>query len=253
MKAFSGYARYYDLLYQDKDYAEESRFVMRQLHLFNCEPSTILELGCGTGRHASEMAQLGVSVSGVDLSADMVSVAQIESKRLGVTNTSFEVGDVRSYRRREKFGAVVSLFHVMSYQISDEDLRETFVTAAEHLEKGGFFFFDFWFGPAVMADPPEKRLKQMENEFIRVKRTAVPHHDKNSETVTVLYNISIEDRETGEVEVVAEEHKLRYMFPKQLGEMAIKGGFILEKLGSWMSEDEPTERSWYAWAICRKQ
>jgi len=68
MTIFGDYARYYDVLYQDKDYAGEADFVLSCLVRRQGEPRTLLDLGCGTGRHGLEMARRGVSVTGVDMS-----------------------------------------------------------------------------------------------------------------------------------------------------------------------------------------
>lgn len=66
MTVFGDYARYYNVLYQDKDYAGEADFVLSCLKRRHEAPRTLLDLGCGTGRHALEMARRGVSVTGVD-------------------------------------------------------------------------------------------------------------------------------------------------------------------------------------------
>ena len=50
--AFDTYARYYDLLYRDKDYAGEAAYVASHIRQHAPEAARILELGCGTGAHA---------------------------------------------------------------------------------------------------------------------------------------------------------------------------------------------------------
>ena len=54
------------------------------------------------------------------------------------------------------FDAVIALFHVVSYQTTEHDLRATFATAARHLNPGGVLLFDVWHGPAVLAQQPEQ-------------------------------------------------------------------------------------------------
>ena len=76
MTIFGDYARYYDVLYQDKDYAGEADFVLSCLVRRQGEPRTLLDLGCGTGRHGLEMARRGVSVTGVDMSATMLEMGR---------------------------------------------------------------------------------------------------------------------------------------------------------------------------------
>lgn len=118
MSNFGLYARYYDLLYRDKDYAREARFVSEMLRGADPSARTLLELGCGTGRHALELAALDWSVSGVDLSPAMVAQA---GERLAVAPSAirarvdFSAGDVRHVRKGRLFDCAISLFHVMSY------------------------------------------------------------------------------------------------------------------------------------------
>ena len=49
---FSSYARYYDLLYRDKDYAAEAEYVASLIRKFHPAARSIIELGSGTGIHA---------------------------------------------------------------------------------------------------------------------------------------------------------------------------------------------------------
>jgi predicted TPR repeat methyltransferase len=136
MDSFDAYARYYDLIYRDKDYAAEAQYVHNLIQ--RCAPGarSILELGCGTGAHAEEFAEefarLGYEVHGVDASEEMLERAharQILQAPEVAKRLVFSAGDVRSFRTGHQFDAVTALFHVISYQIGDDDLLSTFATA----------------------------------------------------------------------------------------------------------------------------
>jgi predicted TPR repeat methyltransferase len=68
MSAFGGYARYYDLLYHDKDYRRESEFVAQLIKKHSPGARRLLELGCGTGIHGILLAEQGYEIHGLDLS-----------------------------------------------------------------------------------------------------------------------------------------------------------------------------------------
>ena len=159
-QVFDAYARYYDLLYREKDYAAEAEYVASHMRRHAPEAANILELGCGTGAHAEHLARLGYTVHGVDQSDPMLARAAVRKSGLPAKTAaqlSFGRGDVRTVRTGAHYDVVISLFHVMSYQTSNADLRAAFTTAAAHLRPGGLFLFDFWYGPAVLAQQPEVR------------------------------------------------------------------------------------------------
>ena len=72
MSVFGQYARSYDLLNRDKDYAAETKHADDLLLGQGDRPRTLLDIGCGTGRYALEFAKLGYTVLGFDLSSEMV-------------------------------------------------------------------------------------------------------------------------------------------------------------------------------------
>src|SRR5665213_503516 len=110
---FDQYARYYDLLYRDKDYATEAQFVSQRLEAGSGMGLGLLELGCGTGRHTVEFARLNWTVEGVDLSREMILCAQERARSQAAeisAQINFRPGDVRYVRTGGKYRAVISLF-----------------------------------------------------------------------------------------------------------------------------------------------
>ena len=75
MSVFGKYAKYYDLLYQDKNYSKEADYIDRLIKTYHPESKTILDLGCGTGRHDILLAEKGFFLTGVDSSKEMLSAA----------------------------------------------------------------------------------------------------------------------------------------------------------------------------------
>ena len=55
-----------------------------------------------------------------------------------------EKGDIKTYLEK-KFNAVISIFHVVSYQTSNNDVFDLLNNASRHLNKGGLFLFDVWY------------------------------------------------------------------------------------------------------------
>jgi predicted TPR repeat methyltransferase len=80
VKVFDTYAEYYDLLYSEKNYAAEASYVAGLIRSSSADTHRLLELGCGTGGLAFELAKLGFDVTGVDLSECMLARAHAARK-----------------------------------------------------------------------------------------------------------------------------------------------------------------------------
>lgn len=252
MSVFNHYARYYDLLYRDKDYAGEARFVHEQLGKHGVVAGRLLELGCGTGRHAVEFAKLGWTVDGVDLSQTMVQQAQERARQQPQeirSRLQFQQGDVRSADTSQVYDAVISLFHVMSYQTSNADLAAAFATAARHLRPGGLFLFDFWYGPAVLADPPVVRVKRLEDEAVQVTRLAEPELRPNENQVAVNYHVFIKDKSTSAYTELTESHPMRYLFLPEMNLMLQQAGLTNLASGAWGGPAPLSKSTWYGWLV----
>ncbi|MEI6126605.1 MAG: class I SAM-dependent methyltransferase [Pseudomonadota bacterium] len=204
MRTFNAYARYYDLLYKDKNYEAEAAFIYRLIRKYSPGAVTVLDLGCGTGQHDFFLSAMGCSVTGVDRSAEMLDKAKNSA---GVAEIDFMQGDIRTVRLNRTFDAVISLFHVMSYQTTQEDIRSACTAARTHITAGGLFIFDFWYGPAVLTERPVVRIKRLEDEHSAVTRIAKPVLYPNRNVVDVNYQIFIRDKKHDAVEeIILQRH-----------------------------------------------
>jgi SAM-dependent methyltransferase len=251
---FESYSRYYDLLYRDKDYAGEAEYLASHLRRHAPKAASVLELGCGTGAHAEHLARMGYAVHGVDHSEAMLAQAAARKASLAAeaaARLSFGRGDVRTVRTGATYDAVVSLFHVMSYQTTNADLQAAFATVAAHLRPGGLFLFDFWYGPAVLTQQPEVRVKRLADDRIEVTRIAEPVVHPNENAVDVNYSVIIDDKATGTSERIHETHRMRYLFLPEL--MLLRGAALEERATlAWMSAEAPSVQSWSAFQILRR-
>lgn len=253
-QVFDAYARYYDLLYQDKNYAAEAEYVASKIHEHAPQVNHILELGCGTGAHAEHLARGGCSVHGVDISEAMLARAGARKANLKpevAERLSFSLGDVRTVRTNETCDAVISLFHVMSYQTENEDQLAMFATAREHLRPGGVFIFDVWYGPAVLTDRPVVRVKELEDDEVKITRIAVPTLHPSRNLVDVRYRIIVSEKATGHCTEIEETHRMRYLFYPEIEQLASRSGFSVIDAHEWMTGRAPGFDTWGVCFICR--
>jgi SAM-dependent methyltransferase len=246
-RVFDAYAAYYDLLYQDKDYAGEAKYVADLLRELVPGARSLLELGCGTGIHAAHLARLGYEVRGVDISHEMLARADELKGTLEpelAARLHFEQGDLRSWRRDEKYDAVLSLFHVLSYQIADEDVRAAVATAAAHLKPRGVLIADFWYGPAVEKIIPETRTKHLRNDQVSITRIAIPMYRPEVHQVDVHYDITVLDLQSGAKHQLNETHRMRYFFEAELEDYVRERRLLPVYFREWMTHNPPCPDSW---------
>lgn len=252
---FNAYAAYYDLLYQDKDYAGEARYVHELIQRYAPGAVDILELGCGTGAHAACLAGEGYNIHGIDRSEAMLQAAEQRKTRLNKDvrqHLRFSQGDIRMIRLDEHFDAVISLFHVISYQITNADILATLATASHHLKPGGLFVFDVWYGPAVLTERPLVRVKRMENDAVQVVRLAEPLLKPNENLVDVAYHVFVRDLRTNAVHELRENHAMRYLFQPELEILLQQSELHALNVQECMSGKEPGCDTWGVCCVAKK-
>ena len=139
---FDRIAEYYDVLHDDVDYPAECNLLERVFSRFlGGRPVTILDLGCGTGNHALELASRGYQVTGIDASPGMVRVAR--KKARGRTKATFVKGDMRRFDLGHTFDAAMCLDGAFTHLLTDRDLLAHLRSVRRHLAPGGLYVFEF--------------------------------------------------------------------------------------------------------------
>ncbi len=253
MNIFNKYADYYDLLYKDKDYAAETNYIEQLIEKYLPDAKSILDMGCGTGTHDFFLVEKGYHVTGIDNSEANIKKAlgKFSTFNSKSSNLNFEKGNICNIRLNQTFDVVISLFHVMSYQNTNDALKSAFRTAKLHLKQGGLFIFDFWYGPAVLTDRPEVRIKSAEDEAIKVIRIAEPEIFPNENIVEVNYQVIIKDKVTDKVSEVRETHRMRYLFKPEIDDMLAEIGFTPINCTEWMTNRAPGFDTWNVCFVTR--
>lgn len=245
-KVFNAYSRYYDLLYRDKDYAGEAAYIQSLLIRHGIPKGDLLEFGSGTGKHGRLLAAKGYTVHGIERSADMVAEA------IADPGFSCQQGDITRTALGRKYDAVLSLFHVISYQTSNAQLQSVLANAAAHLNTGGLFIFDFWYSPAVYAQKPVVRVKRMADEHVEITRIAEPAIYPNENRVDVNYTIYARDLVTGEVQNLRETHPMRHFSLPEIDILAAIHGFDRLVAEEFLTGNVPSDATWGVCVILKR-
>jgi len=136
---FENYARKYDKECFVQGTTGECDFIEREI---SCDKSLkIIDIGCGTGRHAIELAKRGYNVTGIDLSESQLARAREKAKEAGVA-IDFQKHDARALPFDGEFDLAIMLCEGgFSLMETDEMNFEILKNATKALKNKGKFIF----------------------------------------------------------------------------------------------------------------
>jgi SAM-dependent methyltransferase len=244
------HAHHYDLLYAEKPYLEEARYVDKLLRETGVARGRLLDLACGTGRHADAFARFGWDVTGVDFSEDL-----LEHARLNVPDVRFLLQDMRELDLPgEQFNAVTCLFDSIGYPLDDEGVVATLAGAARHLAPDGALAVEFLHAPALLADAAPYRVRRVDlpadgDELLRISRTSL---DENRRVMDVEFEL-IELHADGTYERWLESQSNRFFLPSEMEALLERAGLRAERFLAAYQEDAPLDETTFHVIVVSKR
>lgn len=139
---------YYHLLYGERDEREAGLFIHNLLNVLRPDSASVfLDLACGKGRHALDLASYGFEVYGVDLSRNSIA----EAGKHASEKLHFYEHDMRKPFRRAYFDYIFNLFTSFGYFDDREDNLQTLKAVRSDLKPGGIFVQDYFNADLVRA------------------------------------------------------------------------------------------------------
>jgi len=246
------HAELYDLFYASKPYAEEAAFVHHCLDTYaEGEVTSLVELACGTGSHALELAKLGYQIVATDYSPGMI--AQAQHKNTDDT-VDFRQADMRDLTLPEApFDAAYSLFDSIGYVASNEGLKQVFNSVRRQVRPGGLFIFEFWHAAAMLADYDPLRVRRWQTNDGEILRISETQLEVDKQLAHVTYHI-YELWRDGRYSHLEETQTNRYFL---LGEMQFwleQYGFSLLKTFAGFTDSETIDAdTWHIVAVARRE
>ena len=161
---FTKSAPLYDRLYHFVDYEEAVRRVRAHLHAAHPDARTLLDVGCGTGRHLEYLAR-DYEVTGLDLNPEL-----LEAARARCPGIPLHEGNMIDFDLSSRFDVITCLFSSIAYVRTLDNLRRTLAGFARHLRPGGVVLIEPWFTPETywtdtvttnVAESPEMKIVWM--------------------------------------------------------------------------------------------
>ena len=154
MNAYHELAASYDRLTGDVDYEATAAFYFEILAREGLCPRTAVDLACGTGSIAAILVRKGMEVIGVDLSEEMLTVAQQKAQDLE-NPPRFICQSLQQLRLPRGVDLAVCALDSLDYITDPGDCREAIRRIYKSLNPGGIFIFD--------VNTPEK-LRAMDDQ-----------------------------------------------------------------------------------------
>jgi ubiquinone/menaquinone biosynthesis C-methylase UbiE len=247
------HAELYDIFYADKPYAAEAAFVAERLGELGARPpARLLELACGTGRHAREFEALGYAVLATDYSKDMLACA----RRRGAETESrvtFVEADMRALELPgPPFDAAVCLFDSLGYLQTNEAILGALSGMRRHLRPGGALVLELWHAGAMLRsfDPVRvRRFRTADSEVVRISETTL---DCFRQLAHVAYEI-IETR--GEATTrLRETQTNRYFLAQEIRGLLEQAGFeAVRWCAGFSATDAIDDTTWHIVVAARRR
>lgn len=202
----------------------------------------ILELACGTGRITIPLAEAGLSVTGLDLSVDMLRRAKKKAAEKGVLEKiDFIQGDMRQFALDKQFSLIMIPFRSFLHLLHIHEQMKALTAIRKHLAPGGKLAFNV-FVPKIahLYEESEKMslrgMYPLENgeQVAMWDFTRYDYFQQLSEVTRTYERMNADGVVT---EKVIGRFTLRYIFPAELHHLLRLNGFkVVQRYGSFAKD-----------------
>ena len=189
-------AQVYDLYYSWLDYETHAITIHEQIEERKPGATSLLELGCGTGRYMEQLGQW-YEIEGLDISESMLTVAH---RRL--PDAVLHLDDMTDFDLGRSYDAIACLFSSIAYVTSLADLGAVIRCSAQHLNSGGVLIIEPWFTPDVWEEG-HVDARVVEGDGLKVARVGSSEVVGNRAIMRWAWAVAWED---GDADAYVEEH-----------------------------------------------
>ena len=245
---YERFAYVYDELMKDAPYEKWLLILTAKLEQYGIEGRKVLDLACGTGEITVELAQHGFDVSGVDLSDEMLMVANEKAVKQGLSIPFFQQ-DMAQLEGLGLYDCVTIFCDSLNYLREEEDVVKTFTRVHDHLQEGGLFLFDVH-SIYKMEEIFQNNTFAVSDEEVSYIWDSFP----GEEPYSVEHDLSffVRDDQSGLYDRFDELHYQRTYSIQQYKEWLQQAGFEILEILADLEETPPVEETERILFVARK-
>ncbi len=252
------YPEFYALGYRWNT-AVECDFIEAALNTFGLSHAKrLLDIGCGTGRHLTELARRGYAMTGIDLEPAMVEYVQAQS-RADRSKITASIDDLRHLTVNGTYEAAWCLMDTFRFLLTNEEIVSHLRAVAEVLVPGGLYLTDFWV-PRQLDQIGNEIHQWEQTEGDRTVRVFYLQHPETIDPVTQTFEdelvFQVLDGEQTQ-EIRGGSTRTRLILPQEFRALVeLSGAF--ELVGTYGEFDlskplEPSSMDWRMVSVMRKR
>lgn len=147
MPIYKKFASVYDQMNADMHSKKMIPYCKKIFKKFQIKPSIGLDLCCGTGSAILKFQEMGITMSGLDQSAEMLAQATVKTKKVKVklyqkSLPKFRIIDSKDSKKNIQYDLITSFYDSLNYMLTEKDLSSAFQSVYKHLHTNGWFIFD---------------------------------------------------------------------------------------------------------------
>lgn len=172
------------------------------------------------------------------MSNEMLKYAKIKNN---FSNTKYLNKDISTYKSKKKFDVIVSLFHVVNYLKTEDEVNNFFYNSYFNLKKGGYLIFDFW-NSNFKNIKINRKIKYFYYKRNKIKRISESRFSKYKNLTKVRF--TFQEKLTSKYEnIFREDHLMKIYSLNELKKYGLNNKFHYINSYNWLSKKNLTKNS----------
>lgn len=237
--SYGRFAHVYDFLMSEVPYDKWINLFISKKEQYNINGLKVLDVACGTGEFSVRLAQKGYTVTGIDLSDEMLVIAKEKADQSGVSIPFYQQNMIE-LETGEQFDSIVIFCDSLNYLHAESDVQSTFQRVYEQLKPGGLFMFDVHsvfkmehvFAGQTFADVQDE-VSYIWNAFEGPEPYSVEHE----------LTFFVKEEEANQYDRFDEDHYQRTYDMQKYVAWLEEAGFTVKEILADLEDQEPAEDS----------